>query len=383
MPRLHHRADRPAQRGQVIIIVALAMIGLLGMLAFVVDGGNAWAQRRATQNATDSAALAGATVMVQNLAGVSKTDQDVLTAINAKMTSNVATLDRADYVDWSNAVVRAVTNTTTAIPSNAAGVAVHGSRTFSTYVAGVAGIGTLGTGADATAVAGTLKGVCPADAGCAILPVTFSINISDCTSNGNITIGSSVWPLVSIPTATADKGIGKYEAIVPLCKVGPGGVGWLDFGCPGNLSQQITNPCNASFDIPTWLHTSPGNPNSVETEMNTYRDKVILIPLFDGTCRSVPTSGLLPDCTDPGNGNNLYYHIPKFAGFLLDQAYIQGNNGPACNSAPGITVTPPAGGNGGTGCLKGWFVRYVTQGPVGAYNPAQDAAAALGVQLIH
>lgn len=383
MPRPHRRADRPTQQGQVIIIVALAMIGLLGMLAFVIDGGNAWAQRRATQNATDSAALAGATVMVQNLAGVSKTDQDVLAAISAKMTSNVATLDRADYVDWSNVIVRAVTNTTTAIPSNAAGVAVHGSRTFSTYVAGAAGIGTLGTGADATAVAGTLKGICPADAGCAIAPVTFSINISDCTSNGNITIGSSLWPLVSIATATADKGTGRYEAIVPLCKVGPGGVGWLDLGCSGTLSQQITNPCNASFDIPTWLHTSPGNPNSVETEMNTYRDKVILIPLFDGTCRSVPTSTLLPDCTDPGNGNNLYYHIPKFAGFLLDQAYIQGNNGPVCNSAPGITVTPAAGGNGGTSCLKGWFVRYVTQGPVGAYDPTQDGAAALGVQLIH
>ena len=97
----------------------------------------------------------------------------------------------------------------------------------------------------------------------------------------------------------------------------------------------------------------------------------------------VPTTGQLADCTNPGNGNNLYYHIIKFAGFLLDHAYIQGNNGPACNSAPGITVTPPAGGNGGTSCLKGWFVRYVTQGPVGVFNPGTDNGDALGVQLIH
>ncbi len=374
---------RVAERGQIIILVALGLVALLGMTALIIDGGNAWAQRRGTQNATDSAALAGATVMVQNLAGVSKTDSDVLAAITSKMTTNSSTLDTAVYVDWSNATIRAVTNTTAAIPTTAAGVAVHGSRAFGTYLAGVAGINTLSSGADATAVAGTLKGICPADAGCAVVPVTFSINISDCTSNGNITIGSNIWPLVSIDTATADKGVGNYEAIVPLCKVGPGGVGWLDMGCGGNLSSQITAPCNKAFDIPTWLHTSPGNPNSVESEMNTYQDKVILIPLFDGTCRSVPTSGLLPDCTDPGNGNNLYYHIPKFAGFLLDQAYIQGNNRPACNSAPGITVTPPAGGNGGTSCLKGWFVRYVTQGPVGAYDPTQDAGAALGVQLIH
>ena len=73
-----------------------------------------------------------------------------------------------------------------------------------------------------------------------------------------------------------------------------------------------------------------------------------------------------------------HYHIPKFAAFLLDRAYIQGNNGPACNSAPGITVTPPAGGNGGTPRLKGWFIRYVEQEPVGEYDPTQDAGAMSG-----
>ncbi len=374
---------RPAQRGQAIVLVAVGMVALLGIAAIVVDGGNAWSQQRGTQNATDAAALAGATVMVQNLAGVTKTDADVLAAINAKLAANSATFDTADYIDWNNATIQPVTNTAAAIPASAAGVAVHGSRSFRTYLAGVAGINVLGTGADATAVAGTLKGVCPADAGCAVVPVTFSINISDCAGNGNIIIGSTIWPLVDLATAQADKGVGNHEAIVPLCKVGPGGVGWLDLGCGGTLKQQITNPCNSAFDIPTWLHTSPGNPNSVEGQMNSYIDKVILIPLFDGTCRDIPASGFLPDCTDPGNGNNLYFHIPKFAGFLLDRAYIQGNNKPACNSAPGITVTPPAGGNGGTSCLKGWFVRYITQGPVGAFDPTQDSAAALGVQLQH
>lgn len=377
------RHGRSRERGQVLALVALALVAMLAVTALVIDGGNAFAQQRGTQNAADAASLAGATVMVQNIAGVTKLDSDVYAAITAKMNENKATFDSANYVDWNFAVLSPVTNTGAAIPAAAAGVAVHGSRAFSTYMAGIAGLNSLATGADATAVAGTLKGICAADVGCALVPVTFSVNISDCTGNGNIVIGSTIWPLVGIDTAKADKGVGAYEAIVPLCKVGPGGVGWLDICPSGNLSQQITTGCNVSFDIPTWIHTNPGNPNNVEGEMNTYIDKVILLPLFDGTCRSIPASGLLPDCTNPGNGNNLYFHIPKFTAFLLDRAYIQGNNGPACNSAPGITVTPPAGGNGGTSCLKGWFVRYITQGPVGAFDPTQDSAAALGVQLIH
>jgi hypothetical protein len=149
-------------------------------------------------------------------------------------------------------------------------------------------------------------------------------------------------------------------------------------GCGGNLANQITSPCNKAFDIPTWIHTSPGNPNSVESEMNTYAGKVVLIPLFDATCRDIPASGLTQDCTDPGNGNNLYYHIPKFVAMLLDRAYIQGNNRPDCNGAPGT----PIGGNGGTSCLKGWFVEYVIQGPVGEFDPDDDNGAVLSIQLI-
>ena len=85
------------------------------------------------------------------------------------------------------------------------------------------------------------------------------------------------------------------------------------------------------------------------------------------------------DCTDPGNGNNLFFHIPLFGAMLLDQAYTNGGNGTACNSAPG---GPPAHGNGSNGCLKGWFVRLISQGPVTQYDPHTDQGASLGVQLV-
>ena len=48
------------QEGQLLVIAALAMVLLVGLLALAIDGGNAYAQRRAMQNAADAAALAGA-----------------------------------------------------------------------------------------------------------------------------------------------------------------------------------------------------------------------------------------------------------------------------------------------------------------------------------
>ena len=46
---------------------------------------------------------------------------------------------------------------------------------------------------------------------------------------------------------------------------------------------------------------------------------------------------------------------------ILDKAYIQANN-PECNQTPG---GPPAGGNGSTGCLKGWLTADLGPGEVG------------------
>ncbi len=48
------------EHGQSLIIVALIMVALIAMLAFALDGGNTYFQRRNAQNAADAAAIAGA-----------------------------------------------------------------------------------------------------------------------------------------------------------------------------------------------------------------------------------------------------------------------------------------------------------------------------------
>ena len=170
------------------------------------------------------------------------------------------------------------------------------------------------------------------------MPVTFSIPITTCDgTNRPLRIGDSNWPLVGLDVAQADTS-GQYESIVPLCKNGPGGVGWLDMKCgAANLAAAITTLATDHSTSRPGCRLEPGNANNVEGALNNYAGQVILVPMFDSTCRDVPSTGLPADCTDPGSGNNLYYHIPRFATFLLDEAYVTGNNHPECNSSARVS----------------------------------------------
>lgn len=381
---------RRGERGQALVVMTVALAIMLAMAALVVDAGNAMAQHRATQNATDAAAMAGASVIVEELAGVPRSDADVRNAIQAAFDANETEFDAALYVDEHDNVVGTVGQGGN-IPLSAYGIRAFGAREFATVLAGAVGLNEMNAGTQATALAGAPQAVCPASEGCAVLPITYSIPVRICDgTNRALEIGGT-WPLVDLATAQADSS-GQYMSLVPLCTTGPGGVGYLDMadvGCPGNnLADWITTPCNASFDIPVWLKTKSGNTNAVETALNAHRGKVLLVPMFDSTCRQVPSSGQPADCTDPGQGDNMYYHIPQFAAFLLHRAYVSGNNGPACNSAPGV---PLGGGNGSTSCLKGWFVRFITAGPVGpprdcnivnGHRVCTTSGADLSVQLV-
>jgi hypothetical protein len=54
-----------SQRGQSIVLIAVAMVGLLGMAGLAIDGGILFADRRHAQNAADAAAMAGAFSILQ------------------------------------------------------------------------------------------------------------------------------------------------------------------------------------------------------------------------------------------------------------------------------------------------------------------------------
>jgi Flp pilus assembly protein TadG len=59
--------SKQRERGQVLIIVVLAIVVLTGMAGLVIDGGNAFLDRRNAQNAADSAVLAAALARVKSV----------------------------------------------------------------------------------------------------------------------------------------------------------------------------------------------------------------------------------------------------------------------------------------------------------------------------
>jgi Flp pilus assembly protein TadG len=378
--------DRGHDRGQVLVLFVIGLVAMIAMTGLILDGGAAFAQQRVAQNGSDAAANAGALVIAQSLAGHNETNADVYAAVNGSATTNSLENWTATYTDGrGNALVptSAVSNDSAAIPAAARGVHVTGDRMTNTSFARVIGINSITASGDATVAAGALSGVCAATDGCSVLPVTFPVSISICDGLGTlINIGdvNNIWPLIDVDQRTA-----ANEAIVPLCKTDSGSVGWLDFG-GGNLQQQITTPSNQAFDIPTWLQTQTGDVNAVETAINTYAGKPVLIPLFDGTCRVDPgDASSASTCpadqkgTDP-TGNNTWYHIPWFTTFFVDRAYIQGSNVASCASDPGNPKVDPKS-PGFLGCIKGWFVQYIYNGPI---DPDATIAngASIGIQLI-
>ncbi len=54
------------ERGQAVVIIALAIVGLIGFTALAIDGGNAFSDHRHAQNAADSAALSAALSKIRN-----------------------------------------------------------------------------------------------------------------------------------------------------------------------------------------------------------------------------------------------------------------------------------------------------------------------------
>ncbi len=57
---------RKSTRGQALIIIVFAIIGLIAMVALAIDGGNVFLNRRSAQNAADNAALTAALAKAKN-----------------------------------------------------------------------------------------------------------------------------------------------------------------------------------------------------------------------------------------------------------------------------------------------------------------------------
>jgi Putative Flp pilus-assembly TadE/G-like len=396
-------ATNAPQRGQTLVVVALAMTALLTMAGLVIDGGNAFAQQRGTQNAMDAASEAGAAVMVQNLPFLvksqpgPKTDTDVLNAVLAVSQTNGVSAPAADYTDINGNPIGVAVGSIGGgpPPATAFGVRAGGSRSFSTFFGSLVGLSSFTASASATAIAGAMTSTC-AQATCGFIPITFPTQLTTCDgTNKQVDFGNGgPYALATKPFTAAN------EVIIPLCSTTDGSVGWLDIlphnpACNGNgtdfLACEILNGSNTQLPIPIWVNSQTGNTNNnnVQDALNTFTgptpgvyepglDKLITVPLYDCLDNNVGQVSPGPPCPSPevtGVGNNTYYRIVGLAGMVLDKAYVHQQN-PECNQLPG---SPFAGGNGGTSCVKGWIVDIVGSG--GTVGLPNEDSHAFGVQL--
>jgi hypothetical protein len=365
----HRRAP-----GQVIVIAALAMVTMVGGVALILEGGNAYAHQRETQNAADSVANSGAAVLSERLGGASRTDADVIAAMNRASTANFLSTYSGLYTDvtghWltnggvvTTSQAAAATVGGGSIPPGAQGVQAYGSQFFGTTFGRVLGINQFTSSADAISVTGALTGG-------VFLPVVFPVNIVDCEVNGDLGTGEVNWSISDPDGPDANDEPEGQEYIVPLCKTGGGSFMILDLdGTMNNCADEVNNPPAIQFpDFPVDVQSDNGNncANQMVDEVNAKSGQVVLIPICDG------------DCITAG-GSNATYHVIRVAAFYLD--YMSDSNSvsnPACQGN-GTTLVPIRG-NGSSSCLAGWFVRYITSGPVGA-GPIQGAGA-IGIQLV-
>ena len=376
-PKAFRRHPARDDRGQILVIFALGLITLIAGVALVIDVGVAYAQQRGTQNGSDAAANAGAVVLAQRLGGATKTDADVANAII--FSAGVNAITQAAYytnvsgqpIDTSGNVATpsnaAVVGASGAIPPNAQGVHVGGTRTFGTTFARVIGISSMSAGAEATAVTGRLIGG-------AFLPVIFPVNITDCAGNGNLGLPKDQWP-ISQPGAEGQKPTGT-EYIVPLCKTGGGSFQILDLDPDQKCDDEVRNPPPIQWDtFPVNVQSDNGNDcaKKMADAVNELQGKVVLIPICDTN-----------DCNTDG-GNNAVYHVSGVAAFYIDyMSYSNKKNdeNSLCQSRTSSSgqVLQTISGNGSSSCLAGWFMHFITKGPVG--TGAVGNGDAIGIQLI-
>ena len=391
----------------MIVIAALAMVVIIGMVGLIIDGGAVFAQQRVAQNAADAASTAGTLIVAENLGSLTniRNQHDVFVAVSAMAAKNGLGGLTAVYTDDIGQPIGVdVTDTALAIPDSARGVRVGGQRIVSTTFSGVLGFTTLTASAEATVVAGKASGECVVDEdGCTLLPLTFPVQVSECDSSGNLipgdwigapppgpNAGDPYWPLVgqeSLPSTANPTGDTTKMAILPLCKHSSGGsgaFGWLDLdpNIP-NLAGEINGPLTVVVDIPDWFQEQPGNPNSVDDELSQYIGSTVLIPLNNGACRVDPApSAICPQAGSDPVGNNTWYYVHTLANFYLQQVNVQGSNTSACSNPPGSPTVPTTGGTGFLGCIKGWFVNYVTSGPIVPGGDINRGHTSIAIQLI-
>lgn len=322
---MHAKSPSGKPRGQMIVLFAAVLTVLVLAVGLVVDGGNALAQRRASQNAADFAALAGARIIAFKVSGdtVNGTDAYVQAAITNAVVANggaspsFGAPNGPRYVDSNGALLAYVGSGS--IPTTVNGVNVWSERSWTPYFLGIIGVNNWTASAEATATGGYCTG-------CAPLPGSlFPAGIS--------TAFFQTYPYCAGPVSADPSDPCYPQHLTPGNLNVPGGFGWLKFGCDGYglgqdppaniggcrndkpfLQEEIGPPsksygCCTVVGVPGSLDrigSLPGNKASADCSYYIDNQITVTVPIWD-------TAG--------GTGQNAWYHIVGFAGFQITECF--------------------------------------------------------------
>ena len=139
---------RVSERGQLLVIFALAMVALIGMVGLIIDGGDTALQRRDQQNVADAAAMAAGYAYVNGL--------DETAAAHSVAAAN-------GYVDGTDSTIVSVN-------IGADSITVDVSRPHRNYFSGLLGFSSWDVSTTATVLAGVPNGAYGA------MPIIFNMS---------------------------------------------------------------------------------------------------------------------------------------------------------------------------------------------------------------
>jgi hypothetical protein len=355
-------------KGQSLLLVALLMLVFLGLLAIAIDGGNAYAMRRAAQTAADAGALAGAREICIDPPG--------------------DPYSRA----WEYSVGRNhATNADVTVDNGE--VTVVAQITFRTFFAAILGRPQVTASAVATA------GCFSPSGGTGVLPIAWSCRYpvggvgsdsQDCT----VIYGEDQLYII-MDSASASEDFFCQDPITHLpagsldCDYNDDGINdllaggdrsWLDLsgggGGASDMSDWILNGFPDEIHIHTWLGGQTGVAASVFQTAHSRIGDDVVIPVFDKYCdqpgslpeTSCPALYDPEDITVPSGGTStLYYHIISFSVF-----HITCVDSPPYGPCPGHQA---AGLPGNVKTIEGYFVQGPVPGLTGRPGDGVDAGA--------
>jgi Flp pilus assembly protein TadG len=235
-PRLNDRRAARARRGQVIVMVIIALAVLVAMVGLANDIGYAWRVRLKMQSAADAAAIAGADALF-NGGGVSAS-----AAAQAVATQNGFTNGSGTPIN-SNAVTVTVNNPPASGPNSANSNAVEViiGQPQPTYFLAMAGFSSLSVSARAV-------GAVTSSSNC-----VYSLNPSasgafDMSSNSTIT--STCGILIDSSNGQALIGASNTTISAPSLSI-VGGMSWSGHALPSNTSTGVAAASDPLAYIPT------------------------------------------------------------------------------------------------------------------------------------